>query len=321
MRYCGSEQVIQELNHIRQEILESYRVEGGINHLDGPNLPSRTEVSELVARLVHILFPGFFDGAGICCSNLESWCSYHLADIHQGLTQQIARSIGGLHSEDEMPFVYARAARLALDILKDMPRIRCMLRKDVEAAFEGDPAASSLEEVIVAYPSILAVALYRIAHVFYRRRIPLIPRMISEEAHTRTGIDIHPGAEIGEYFFIDHGTGVVIGETCVIGNHAKIYQMVTLGALSFAKNESGHLVKGRELKRHPTIEDNVILYAGCTILGGDTVIGEGAIIGGNVWITSSVPARTVITFDADRVEYRRSTFVNRKAALSAGASA
>lgn len=305
MRYCGSEQVSLELSQIRQNILASYQAEGGINHLDGPNLPSGPEISELIGRIVHILFPGFFEGAVLCSSNMESWCGYHLEDIHRGLTQQIARSIAALHSDEEAPFIIGRAARLALEVLRDIPEIRRSLRKDIQAAFEGDPAATGLDEVIVAYPSILAVAMHRIAHAFYKRAIPLIPRMIAEEAHMRTGIDIHPGAEIGEYFFIDHGTGVVIGETCIIGNHVKIYQMVTLGALSFAKDESGHLVKGRELKRHPTIEDNVILYAGCTILGGATVIGEGAVIGGNVWITKSVPPRTVITFDAEKAEYNR----------------
>ncbi len=309
MRYCGSEQISRELSQIRQEILVTYRDEGGINHIDGPNLPSRAEVSELIGRIVRILFPGFFDGMVLCRSNIESWCGYHLEDIHQGLTQQIARSISAQHSEEDESFILARAARLALDVLREIPDIRRSLHKDIRAAFEGDPSAASVDEVIVAYPSILALVMHRIAHAFYLRGIPLIPRMISEEAHMRTGIDIHPGAEIGEYFFIDHGTGVVIGETCVIGNNVKIYQMVTLGALSFAKDDTGRLIKGRELKRHPTIEDNVILYAGCTILGGATVIGEGAIIGGNVWITNSVSPRTVITFDAEKVEYHR--FVRR----------
>lgn len=304
MTYCCPEELGLELGAIKREILATYEVEGGINHLDGPNLPSRAAISDLITRILHVLFPGFWDDTALCRSNIDTWCGYHLDHIHRGLTLQIAKSLCR-SKDDDVSAARARAAWLALDVMADLPHIRRMLRKDIQAAFEGDPAAGSLEEVIATYPSFQAIAVHRIANAFYCRGIPLIPRMISEDAHMQTGIDIHPGAEIGSHFFIDHGTGVVIGETCVIGSRVKIYQMVTLGALSFAKDDSGGLVKGRQIKRHPTIEDNVVLYAGCTILGGDTVIGEGAVIGGNVWITSSVPPRTVITFDADKAEYRR----------------
>lgn len=305
MKPSGYEAAGRELDRIRAEILSTYREEGGINHLDGKNLPSRDEVIDLANRILHLLFPGFYGGDRIHLGNMESWCGYYLDHIHHGLTRQIARSICAGCVGDEMQRVLARADRLSLDFLGDLPRIRRLLHTDVQAAYEGDPAAASMEEVIVAYPSIQAVVLHRLAHELYLRSVPLIPRMISEHAHRCTGIDIHPGASIGKYFFIDHGTGVVIGETCEIQNNVKIYQMVTLGALSFSKDESGRLIKGREVKRHPTIENDVVLYAGCTILGGGTVIGAGSIIGGNVWVTASVPPRTVITFDADRAEYHR----------------
>jgi len=293
------------LQRIREALLADYQNEGGINHLDGKNLPSRSEVIELANQILWLLFPGFYDGEHIHRGNVEPWCGYHLHDIHRRLSRQIARSICVGCMGDQMLRTHERAAQLSLNFLSDLVQIRSMLHKDIRAAFEGDPAAASQEEVILAYPSIQAIAMHRIAHQLYKLQIPLIPRLISEHAHMRTGVDIHPGATIGESVFIDHGTGVVIGETCVVGNNVRIYQMVTLGALSFAKDDSGHLIKGREIKRHPTIEDNVVLYAGCSILGGDTVIGEGSIIGGNVWVTKSVPPGTVITFDAETIEYRR----------------
>ncbi|MEJ2632840.1 MAG: hypothetical protein P8011_08460 [Acidihalobacter sp.] len=301
----------QELDRIRGEILATYLGDGATNHLDGKNLPSQAEVIDLINRILRLMFPGFYDGDdNIHRGNMKSWCGYLLDRVHQGLTKQVARSlcigcIGG-----EMQKTIVRAERVSLDFLSNLPRVRRLLIKDIKAAYVGDPAAASIEEVILAYPSIQAIALYRLAHELYLRDVPLIPRLISEYAHMRFGIDIHPGAAIGESVFVDHGTGVVIGETCEIGNNVKIYQMVTLGALSFNKDAEGRLIKGRMIKRHPTIEDDVVLYAGCTILGGDTNIGQGSIIGGNVWVTNSVPANTVITFDAEKAEYRR--FVRRE---------
>ncbi len=180
-----------------------------------------------------------------------------------------------------------KAEEITIDLLKNLPKIREILSTDIIAAYNGDPAAKSFEEIILSYPSIKAISTYRIAHFLYKKKVPLIPRIMTEFAHQETGIDIHPGAEIGEYFFIDHGTGVVIGETCVIGKNVKIYQGVTLGAKSFPLDENGNPIKG--IKRHPNIEDNVIIYSGATILGGDTTIGHDSIIGGNVWLTHSVP--------------------------------
>jgi len=294
-----------ELGHIQDALLADYQNEGGINHLDGKNLPARSEVIELNNQIIWLLFPGVHDGEDIHRGNVEPWCGYHLHAIHRRLSRQIARSICVGCMGDQMLRTRERATRLSLTFLSELVNIRSMLHKDIRAAYEGDPAAASVEEVNLAYPSIQAIALHRIAHQRYKQQSPLIPRLISEHAHMRTGVDIHPGASIGESVFIDHGTGVVIGETCQVGNNVRIYQMVTLGALSFAKDDSGHLIKGRELKRHTTIADNVVLYAGCSILGGDTTIGEGSIIGGKVSVTQSEPPRTELTFCASHGDYRR----------------
>jgi serine O-acetyltransferase len=193
-----------------------------------------------------------------------------------------------------------------MGLLSKIPEVREFLSKDVEAAYEGDPAAGTNEEIIVCYPFVEAIATHRIAHELYSIGLPLVPRIMSEWAHQQTGIDIHPGAKIGSYFFIDHGTGVVIGETAEIGDHVKIYQGVTLGALSFPRDPDGKIVKGG--KRHPTIEDRVTIYSGATILGGDTVIGEGSVIGANAWVTASVEPGTKVTIRAtqDIKEKRKS---------------
>lgn len=296
----------REIRRVQAEILATYHEDGGTNHLDEKNLPTRAEVMELVNRILRLIFPGFYDGDdNIHRGNVESWCGYQLDKIHQGLARQLARCACIGCMGQEMQKTLARAEHVSLDFISSLPKVRRLLHKDVRAAYIGDPAAASVEEVILAYPSIQAIAMYRLAHELYLRGVPLIPRLISEYAHMHFGIDIHPGASIGDSFFIDHGTGVVIGETCEIGSNVKVYQMVTLGALSFNKDAEGRLIKGRMVKRHPTIEDDVVLYAGCTILGGETTIGRGSIIGGNVWVTSSVPDNTVITFDADKAEYRR----------------
>jgi serine O-acetyltransferase len=181
---------------------------------------------------------------------------------------------------------------ITIELIKSLPLLRETLHKDIQAAYDGDPAATNLEEILLSYPSIDAVSIYRIANFLYKQNVPIIPRIMSEYAHQRTGIDIHPGAKIGEYFFIDHGTGLVIGETATIGNHVKLYQGVTLGAKSFPLDENGNPIKG--IKRHPDIQDGVVIYAGATILGGDTVIGHDSVIGGNVWLTHSVPPFTTV---------------------------
>ncbi len=261
-----------------------------LNSERGANLPGQRAIIEALESLVRLLFPGCHGSAPLPADRIEQETCRQLVDSAIALRGMIARVMAfycqeGLckHCGDCEAF----ARRAVLQFLRSLPEMRRVLHADIEAAFEGDPAARSHMEVVMSYPGLYAVAVHRIAHSLHGLGIPLIPRVMSEHAHARTGIDIHPGATIGKAFFIDHGTGVVIGETCVIGRNVKLYQGVTLGAFSFAKDEHGNLVKG--VKRHPDVEDNVIVYAGATILGGDTVIGHDSVIGGNVWLTHSVP--------------------------------
>lgn len=292
----------EKLESILEEIQDTYDIQGGINHIDRINLPSASEVEDVLKKILQLIFPGFYNREVIHCGNLKHWSGHLLYDIYDKLVEQVVRSINFLNNEKCNDECRHEAEETVLKILAKIPSIRTAIKKDVQAAIVGDPAAKSYEEVLISYPGVRAVCMHRVAHEFYKAKVPLIDRIISEYAHMETGIDIHPGAKIGESFFIDHGTGVVIGETCVIGNHVKIYQMVTLGALSFKKDANGDLIRG--IQRHPTIEDNVVLYAGCTILGGETVIGESSVVGGNVWITKSVSPKTIIMFDVEKEEYR-----------------
>jgi len=275
------------------QLIESYRELGGINHLDGRNLPSRTGVVSITVDLLRLLYPGFFDERVIASSQLEAELVPLLESVQARLEEEIARSLEyappeGLSVKD----IPATARELTLEFLASLPRIRELLRTDAEAAYQGDPAALSQDEVILAYPFMEAIAVQRLAHELYRRKVALIPRIMTEWAHTRTGLDIHPGAKIGTHFFVDHCTGTVIGETCEIGNHVKMYHGVTLGAKSTSDVEA---LRGK--KRHPTIQDWVTIYPGATILGGDTVIGEGSTIGGNVFLTSSVPPYSLVVLE------------------------
>lgn len=251
-------------------------------------MPSLDRLEELMSRLQAALFPGYFGMSGAHMESLRYHLSANLDSICRILAEQIRR--GGCFacaaSSAECTDREAISRDKAMRFMRRLPHIRRLLASDAKAAYEGDPAATSPGEAIFCYPSMLAMTHQRIAHELYRLQVPVIPRIITEMAHSRTGIDIHPGAEIGEEFFIDHGTGVVIGETCVIGKGCRLYQGVTLGALSFPKDENGLLVKG--IPRHPILEDNVTVYAGATILGRVT-IGKGAIIGGNVWVNHDVP--------------------------------
>lgn len=278
------------LGHIMERIAESYdESTPKIHHLDRMPLPSREDASAIMNAIEEVIFPGYYSGGGVTHQGIiyrvqerTGWLFEHLRDqISKGL-----RHMRHLDGEAVSPKDSA-AEESAYLFLESIPDVRRMLAKDIQAAYEGDPAAQCIDEIILSYPAVYAITAYRVAHELHKLNVPLLPRMLTELAHSRTGIDIHPGAEIGESFFIDHGTGVVVGETTVIGDFVKLYQGVTLGALSFAKDEEGRLIRGK--KRHPTIEDNVVIYAGATILGGDTVIGEGSIIGGNVWLTESVP--------------------------------
>jgi serine O-acetyltransferase len=273
-------------------LVDSFHKYGGINHLDGVNLPSRDAVVEITRDLLRLVFPGFYDKDPIHSNQLTEYTSELVSSLARRLENEIHRSLEYRPCDEcdknDLP---GTAARVTQTFLSELAGVRAVLQTDVTAAYEGDPAAISNEEIILAYPGIEAIAVQRMAHLLYRRHVALIPRIMTEWAHNKTGIDIHPGAVIGQHFFIDHGTGVVIGETTVIGRRVKIYQGVTLGAKSFPKDAKGRVVKG--IKRHPNIEDDVTIYAGTTILG-DVTIGQGSIIGGNVWLLDSVPPRTVV---------------------------
>jgi len=275
------------LNDLARSLLDSYARDGGINHLDGPNLPSQDTVAELSRDFMHVLFPAFFEATSLKQEEVAPWLAQQLRKIERSLVTELEKAFR--FAADPAPA--ERAARVATATLACLPEIRRIIQTDVQAAYTGDPAARSFEEIILAYPSVLVVSLQRIAHVLYAEGVPLLPRMITEFAHERTGVDIHPGATIGTHFFIDHGTGVVIGETAVIGDHVKIYQGVTLGAKSFEVDANGQPVKG--VKRHPHIEDHVTIYAHATILGGTTRIGAHSVVGANVWLLDSIPSHSI----------------------------
>ncbi|MGD0839057.1 MAG: serine O-acetyltransferase [Polyangia bacterium] len=282
---------------LTQALIKSYQETGGINHLDGKNLPSRRAVGRITEDLLRLLFPGFFDESAIATAAVRSAVSEVVDEVAGRLTREIARSIEYApppELPDKDPTTAARLISMAF--LARLPAVREVLATDVEAAYNGDPAALSKEEVIVAYPFVEAIAAQRMAHELYLRGVALIPRMMTEWAHGRSGMDLHPGAEIGDHFFVDHCTGTVVGETSAIGNHVKMYQGVGLVARSLA---AGQQLRGK--KRHPTIEDNVTIYAGATIVGGETVVGEGSTIGANAFLLHSVPPRSLVLADDVRV--------------------
>ena len=256
------------------------------------NMPSTAQVAATLDRLFALLYPGCHDSGNAshahCRSRVEELFAQIAEDLEGQIRQVLACSRAGAAENSGETDVAQEARSLTEKFLTELPNIRAVLQEDVVAAYEGDPAATGKMEVVMAYPGLQAITVHRLAHALYRLKVPILPRVMSELAHSRTGIDIHPGATIGEHFFIDHGTGVVIGETTVIGRNVKLYQGVTLGALSFPKDEAtGMLMKGH--KRHPNVEDNVVIYAGATILGGETTIGHDSEIGGNVWLMDSIP--------------------------------
>ncbi len=277
------------------DVLYSYRAIGGINNIDGSNLPSKRAIEQICALLLQILFPGFHDEEPIANAEIQQITSERLLNVAGRLREEAFKSLRV--QEPKCPS--RRADEVVLHLLQQLPAIRNVLRTDVEAAYEGDPASTSYEEIIVSYPCLETIAIQRLAHVLYQEKLPLIPRMMTEWAHSRTGIDIHPGAKIGSYFFIDHGTGVVIGETCEIGAHVKLYHGVTLGARSFQKDEHGKIKKGG--KRHPNVEDWVTIYPNATILGGETVIGARSTIGGNVFLMESVAPNSLVTNEKNQI--------------------
>lgn len=278
---------------LTNDLVASYARAGGINHLDGKNLPSKTAITKITQNLLRLLFPGFFDEKPIHSSEIKVFTAEVLDTIVGPLEDEIRKALEynppeGVHKKD----VAKAAHKLTMDFLERLPHIREILQTDMEAAYNGDPAAMSKEEVIVAYPFVEAISVQRLAHELYRQHVALIPRIMSEWAHARTGMDLHPGAKIGSHFFVDHCTGTVVGETAIIGKHVKMYHGVTLGAKSTA-----HVEELRGKKRHPTIEDRVTIYPGATILGGTTVIGAGSTIGGNVFIMDSVQPNSLVIYD------------------------
>jgi len=272
-------------------LLSSYVTTGGLNHQDSHNMPSKRAVGQVCEDLLQLLFPGFHDDDAVSGTATEELTRARLARMIDRLADQVRKSVR--IGNPRKPT--GKTPPIIRDFCRSLPEVRELLRTDIEAAFEGDPAALRLEEIILSYPFIEAIAIQRLAHRLHRLGAPVVPRMMTEWAHGRTGIDIHPGAAIGTHFFIDHGTGVVIGETCRIGNHVKIYHGVTLGARSFVKDEEGKIVKGG--KRHPDVGDRVTIYPNSTILGGKTHIGAGSTIGANVFLMHSVPANSLVQYE------------------------
>lgn len=272
-----------------EKICATYADTKGINHNEGHNLPRESEILSVLNELLEVIFPGFAEREAHSIETLRYAVGEIISRCHIDLYDIICRSYKyhcALFSGEECSCnCPGEAEKASRSLLESLPEIREIMKLDIQAAFDGDPAAKSLDEVVLSYPGIKAITIQRLAHNLYQKKVPLIPRMMSEYAHRVTGIDIHPGAKLGKGIFIDHGTGVVIGETAEIGSGSKIYQGVTLGALSFPKDSCGMIIKGA--KRHPTIGDNVTIYAGATILG-PIVVGNDSIIGGNVWLTESV---------------------------------
>jgi serine O-acetyltransferase len=310
LRFGGGGRILANVNvtvtHLTERLVASYAQVGGINHLDGKNLPSRIAITQITENLLRLVFPGYFDERLIHSSELKVETATLLDTVWGALEDEICKSLEYAPAEKTPRKGHIRpmAHELTGEFLGRIPEIRELLQTDVEAAYNGDPAALSREEVIVAYPFIEAIAVQRLAHELYRKQVPLIPRIMTEWAHSRTGMDLHPGARIGSHFFVDHCTGTVVGETTEIGDHVKMYQGVGLVARSLS---GGQALRGQ--KRHPTIEDRVTVYAGATIMGGDTVVGAGSTIGANVFLTHSVPPYSLVVYD--EIQLRVQSKANR----------
>ena len=284
------ERIKEAMPRIAAGLAHCWKCPIGANTEKGMNLAGQQAVQQVLDQLISLLFPGCHGHDAVSEEDLAAYLSKELTDTALRLRGQMKRAFEYQCEQDrcqDCGDCGRSADEAAMHLMETLPEIQRMLQTDIVAAYEGDPAAKSTMEVVMSYPGVFAVIVHRLAHELHQKKVPLIPRIMSEHAHSHTGIDIHPGARIGPGFFIDHGTGVVIGETCVIGENVKLYQGVTLGAMSFEKDADGRLVKG--IKRHPDVGDGVVIYAGATILGGNTVIGEHSVIGGNVWLTHSVP--------------------------------
>jgi serine O-acetyltransferase len=290
------------LRRAMDRIMETAEQRPRLSAVDAPPRPQKREIVEILRMLQEVVFPGYYGDPVLYRANLHDHLGDMLFRIHLRLSAEIEKARAHLTDAG----VSAETAReITTELFERLPDVADRVAEDVEAAYDGDPAATGGEEIVLAYPGFRAIFTHRIAHELHRLGVPLIPRMMTEFAHQETGVDIHPGAEIGRSFFIDHGTGVVIGETTRIGDRVKLYQGVTLGALSFPKDERGRLIRGT--KRHPTVEDDVVVYAGATILGGTTVIGRGSVIGGSVWLTASVPPWTKVTLEGAQLKLETRT--------------
>lgn len=308
MQQCPNEKFppssdVKVFDEIVTKICSTFGDSQGINHIEGFNLPNEAEVFHILNDLIEIIFPGYTGRRAMSINSISYNVGEIVTRIYPELIDQIARAFR-YHCEMKKCKecnVPEMAEDAALHLLNSLSDVREVMKLDVAAAYEGDPAARSLDEIVLSYPGVKAITIQRISHELFVKNVPLIPRMMSEYAHRITGIDIHPGAKLGKSIFIDHGTGVVIGETAEIGDNCKIFQGVTLGALSFPKDACGKIIKG--LKRHPTIEKNVTIYSGATILG-DVVIGEGSVIGGNVWLTENVAPGALVTIAPPELKIR-----------------
>jgi serine O-acetyltransferase len=291
---------------LTEQIVQTYQDVGTINHLGHTPLPQYDEITSIINDFREILFPGYRRREGLTFENVKFYVGDLIDQVFERLSIQIARALQHEdvvnESKGDWKQYKGQAQQITLELLGKIPDLRRMLATDVNAAYAGDPACKSHDEVIFCYPGLEAITVHRIAHELYRANVPFIPRMMSEWSHKETGIDIHPGATIGPSFFIDHGTGVVIGETTVIGSHVKIYQGVTLGALSFPIDADGNII--RSMKRHPTIEDNVVVYASATILGGETTISHDSVVGASVWLTRSIGAHTTVTIETPNLKMK-----------------
>ncbi len=300
-----------KLPDLVKAVVDSYEKDARTRHIDCEFLPAPKEVNELIRLSLELFFPGFLGRQDLTTFNVSFHVGELLPMIAKLLHRQVKKclcyhqiQVEGRSPDDKG--CHDKADQITHALLERIVDLRDMLSDDVQAAFDGDPAAINHDEVILAYPGLLAIAVHRLAHELYRADVPMLPRMISEWAHRETGVDIHPGAKIGRSFFIDHGTGVVIGETTEIGNNVKVYQGVTLGALSFPKDARGRVIRGT--KRHPTVEDDVTIYANAIILGGETVLKKGCVIGGSVFVTASVPKNATVTITPPALRMKKRGF-------------
>ena len=299
----------EPLNPYVSDLLASYERVGGLNNRDAHNMPSTRAVGQICEDLLQLLFPGFHDDDAVHHSSLAELTDERLTRVIERLEDQVRKSVR--IGNPTKPT--GKTPPIMQKFCKALPEVRELLRTDIEAAFDGDPAALCREEIILSYPFIEAISIQRLAHRLHLFGAPIIPRMMTEWAHSRTGIDIHPGATIGSHFFIDHGNGVVVGESCRIGNNVKLYHGVTLGARSFVRDEDGHIIKGG--KRHPDVEDNVTIYPNSTILGGKTVIGKDSTIGANVFLMHSVPPNSLVVYEEKQLAIFDKATKPKRAAL------